>query len=182
MHFLFSFILLFFMILKSSKSNNKRRVSTRRGRHSANPKNLNDSKKYSSPFGDLSWLLWATLSLFLLLSLISWSPQDGGWFQISSREEPINLLGRVGASLSDFMIFCFGLSSFWWVVLFGYITALSFKKNFTITKDKKDYRGKIRVHHNQIKCITNESAMGRIDSDRYHNDILKFFAFFCLRV
>ena len=117
------------MILKSSKSNNKRRVSTRRGRHSANPKNLNDSKKYSSPFGDLSWLLWATLSLFLLLSLISWSPQDGGWFQISSREEPINLLGRVGASLSDFMIFCFGLSSFWWVVLFGYITALSFKKN-----------------------------------------------------
>ena len=119
------------MILKSSKSNNKRRASSRRGRNPANFKNSNDSKNYISPFGDLSWLLWAALCLFLILSLISWSPEDGGWFQISSREEPVNLLGRVGASLSDFMIFCFGLSSFWWVVLFGYLAALSFKKNLT---------------------------------------------------
>ena len=119
------------MILKSSKSNNKRRISTRRGKNSANLKKSKDTSRISSPFLDLSWLLWATLSLFLLLSLISWSPQDGGWFQISSREEPVNLLGRVGASLSDFMIFCFGLSSFWWSILFGYLSVLSFKNNLT---------------------------------------------------
>ncbi len=115
--------------MKSSKLNNKRRATTGRIGSSSNFSKLDDSKKQSSPFGDLSWLVWLAIGMFLLISLLSWSQQDGGWFQISTREEPENLLGRFGASLSDFMIFCFGFSSYWWAILFGYLSVTAFRKN-----------------------------------------------------
>ena len=108
------------MVLRTSKPNNKRRNTQRRGK-SSNLMGPDVSKTESSPIFDFSWLIWATVFLIIFVSLLTWSPQDGGWFQISSREQPENLLGRFGASLSDFMIFCFGFSSIWWPILFGYL-------------------------------------------------------------
>ena len=137
------------MIFRSSNSNNKRRVASRRGKSSSKSTTTHESIKQISPFGDVSWLIWGAISLFLFVSLISWSPQDGGWFQISSREEPVNLLGRVGASLSDFMIFCFGLSSFWWAILFGYLSALALRKNIVTRERDKLKNTELNVNLNR---------------------------------
>ena len=49
--------------------------------------------------------------------MISWSPEDAGWFQQGSRQTPTNLLGRFGAWTADSLLFGFGFSSAWFVVL-----------------------------------------------------------------
>lgn len=150
------------MIFKSSKLNNKRRATPGRVRSSSNPKNFDNPNKPSSPFRDLSWLIWAGVFLFLLVSLISWSPQDDGWFQVSSRENPENLLGRVGAILSDFMIFCFGLSSFWWVILFGYLSIIAFKKNIKtreLEKLKHSGNENLEIDLNNDKNLYSDNAI-----------------------
>ncbi|OUW01013.1 MAG: hypothetical protein CBD16_06005 [Betaproteobacteria bacterium TMED156] len=141
------------------------------------------SKTESSPIFDFSWLIWATVFLIIFVSLLTWSPQDGGWFQISSREQPENLLGRFGASLSDFMIFCFGFSSIWWPILFGYLSILAFKKNLRkremeklknlsseTTKNKKInyefFNSKSSFHHRTIGFLMLLSGSVVIEAQR----------------
>ena len=66
---------------------------------------------------ELRWLGYGLFSLWIFLSLISWSPEDAGWFQQGSRQTPTNLLGRFGAWTADSLLFGFGFSSAWFVVL-----------------------------------------------------------------
>ena len=79
---------------------------------------------------ELAWLIWATLSVLLVLSLLSWSAQDNGWFQAGALTEPSNWLGRVGAWVSDIFFFFFGFSAFWWAGLFALLALLSFQESF----------------------------------------------------
>ena len=58
-------------------------------------------------------------SVWIFLSLISWSAEDAGWFQQGSNVAPSNLLGRFGAWTSDALLFGFGYSSGWFVALSG---------------------------------------------------------------
>jgi len=67
----------------------------------------------------LRWLACAAACIWIFLSLISWSAQDAGWFQQGSQAAPSNLLGRFGAWTSDSLLFGFGFSSGWLVVLMG---------------------------------------------------------------
>ena len=73
----------------------------------------------SSPIADIIWIFWLVLFIIASLSLVSWSADDIGWFQVSSKADPSNLLGRFGAIFADLMVFCFGISSVWLPVLFG---------------------------------------------------------------
>ena len=66
---------------------------------------------------ELRWLGYGAFSVWILLSLVSWSPDDAGWFQQGSRQTPSNLLGRFGAWTADSLLFGFGFSSAWFVVL-----------------------------------------------------------------
>ena len=50
--------------------------------------------------------------LFLLLSFISYSPQDPSWDSVSGNIRPQNLTGRAGAYLSDFCLQFFGIAAF----------------------------------------------------------------------
>lgn len=67
--------------------------------------------------GDVLWILWLALSLLVLLSLLSFSPSDSGWFQTSSALEPHNWFGRLGAALADALLFFAGGSAAWIGVL-----------------------------------------------------------------
>ena len=80
-----------------------------------------DSEKLgqvNSPISDMVWILWLSLFVISFISLLSWTPDDGGWMQLSSKSSPENLLGRAGAIFSDILIFIFGMSSYWIPVLF----------------------------------------------------------------
>ena len=64
------------------------------------------------------WFISLGLCLGLLAILLTYSKGDPAWSH-ASFETPRNLGGRFGAYLADLMLYIFGISAFWWVVLFG---------------------------------------------------------------
>jgi len=50
--------------------------------------------------------------LFLLISLASYSPLDPSWNTATSLAKPVNLMGRVGAVLADFLLQAFGFAAY----------------------------------------------------------------------
>ena len=92
----------------------------------------NDSENLSpvnSPINDMVWILWLSLFAISFISLFSWTPDDGGWMQLSSKSSPENLLGRAGAMFSDILILFFGMSSYWIPVLFASLSISSLKQS-----------------------------------------------------
>ncbi len=57
------------------------------------------------------------LAIFLILSLLTYSRTDPGWSHASAVTKVANWGGKIGAFLSDFMLFIFGFSAWWWCVL-----------------------------------------------------------------
>lgn len=62
------------------------------------------------------WILWV-FALLLTLALISYNPSDPS-FNTSSTQPPTNLLGYIGAHLSDMLIQWVGIASFFPVIVF----------------------------------------------------------------
>ena len=115
------------------------RTKTRRKSRNQNNDSYGSEKvsEASSPINDMVWILWLSLFVISLLSLLTWTPDDGGWMQLSSRSSPENLLGRAGAIFSDILIFIFGMSSYWIPVLFGSLSFSSLKHTIKIRRNMK---------------------------------------------
>ena len=67
---------------------------------------------------EIRWFISLGLCLGLLAILLTYSKADPAWSH-ASFETPSNLGGRFGAYIADLMLYIFGISAFWWVVLFG---------------------------------------------------------------
>ncbi|HUK91141.1 MAG TPA: DNA translocase FtsK 4TM domain-containing protein, partial [Blastocatellia bacterium] len=52
------------------------------------------------------------IAIILLLSLATYSAKDASWNSIGPDHAPSNLIGRLGAHLSDVLLQLFGLASF----------------------------------------------------------------------
>ncbi|MES2830809.1 MAG: DNA translocase FtsK 4TM domain-containing protein [Pseudomonadota bacterium] len=63
------------------------------------------------------WLLMASLVLYLVLILFSYTRSDPGFSFSTGVMKVQNWGGRTGAYLSDLMLFVFGFSAWWWCVL-----------------------------------------------------------------
>ncbi|WP_051282308.1 DNA translocase FtsK [Azovibrio restrictus] len=63
------------------------------------------------------WLLIGALALFLALSLWGYHPGDPGWSHAVGAAVLQNPAGRAGAWISDLLLFLFGFSAWWWIVL-----------------------------------------------------------------
>ncbi len=50
--------------------------------------------------------------LFLLISLVSFNPFDPSWNTATSVAKPLNLMGRTGAALADFLLQAFGFAAY----------------------------------------------------------------------
>ena len=62
------------------------------------------------------WILFAALSICLILVLITYSKADPGWSQSSVVPKIHNIGGRFGAWLADVLLYVFGFSTWWWCV------------------------------------------------------------------
>jgi len=62
-------------------------------------------------------LAFATLALYIVLILLTYSKADPSWSHASAVSRIGNWGGRFGAFASDLMLFVFGLSAWWWCVL-----------------------------------------------------------------
>jgi len=63
------------------------------------------------------WILFAALAAWLTLVLITWSSTDPGWSHSSGSGVVHNRGGYLGAYLSDILLYLFGFSAWWLVVL-----------------------------------------------------------------
>jgi S-DNA-T family DNA segregation ATPase FtsK/SpoIIIE len=86
------------------------------------------------------WLAIVVLALYLALILFTFDKADPGWSHSSSVEHIRNSGGRIGAWLSDILLFVFGLSAWWWVVLCAFVVRWSFRRIENVTAaDRRSY-------------------------------------------
>ncbi|MDR0777535.1 MAG: DNA translocase FtsK 4TM domain-containing protein, partial [Azonexus sp.] len=65
------------------------------------------------------WFGVGALALFLILALSGFHRGDPGWSHAVAASSLHNPAGRAGAYVADLMLYIFGLSAWWWVVLLG---------------------------------------------------------------
>lgn len=67
------------------------------------------------------WLGLVLVGAYLAVILLTYSPQDPSWSQTASNIVTIsNAGGAVGAWISDLLLYLFGFSAWWWVVMSFY--------------------------------------------------------------
>jgi S-DNA-T family DNA segregation ATPase FtsK/SpoIIIE len=63
------------------------------------------------------WIMAVGVALFLAMVLGSYNPADPGWSRTGTSDLIGNAGGAFGAWLSDLLLYLFGASAWWWVVL-----------------------------------------------------------------
>jgi len=64
------------------------------------------------------WFILATITVYLILIFLTYSPVDPGWSHENVVPKLHNLGGRFGASLADSLLYFFGFSA-WWFCIFS---------------------------------------------------------------
>ena len=96
--------------------------------------------KIASLLRESWWLAVVALALYLALVLFTFNKADPGWSHSAVVEQIRNSGGRIGAWLSDILLFVFGLSAWWWVVLCAFVVRWSFRRIESVTSaDRRSY-------------------------------------------
>ena len=86
------------------------------------------------------WFGLVAIALYLLLILITYHPGDPGWSHSVRTAGIRNAGGVVGAYIADLMLYLFGLSAYWWIVLCGALVAWSFRRiEHAVPGDRRSY-------------------------------------------
>lgn len=85
-------------------------------------KNPSFSERTQQLFREAKWIVLALLGLALLSMLVSFDPNDPSFFHAGSDVKEIhNWVGSLGAWVSATLLYVFGLSAYWWVLLCGWV-------------------------------------------------------------
>ena len=74
------------------------------------------------------WLALVGIALYLLLVLVTYQQSDPGWSHSVRTDSVRNAGGMVGAYIADLMLYLFGVSAYWWIVLCGALVAWGFRR------------------------------------------------------
>ena len=86
------------------------------------------------------WLALLAIALYLLLVLVTYDRADPSWSHSASASTIRNAGGVVGAYIADLMLYLFGLSAFWWIVLCGALVAWGFRRIEDVPEsDRRSY-------------------------------------------
>ena len=67
------------------------------------------------------WLAVGAVALFLTMALWGFNKEDAGWSHAIVSHSMHNPAGRAGAWIADLMLYIFGFSAWWWIVLLGLV-------------------------------------------------------------
>jgi|RhiMethySRZTD1v2_1073278.scaffolds.fasta_scaffold13058_4 S-DNA-T family DNA segregation ATPase FtsK/SpoIIIE len=84
--------------------------------------------KIASLLRESGWFALLAVALYLLLVLYTYHKADPGWSHSTGAATVANAGGRVGAWLADVLLYLFGISAYWWVVLCGFLVAWGFRR------------------------------------------------------
>ena len=85
-------------------------------------------EKIGSLLQESRWLGVGAVALFLTMALWGFSKEDPGWSHAIGSASLHNPAGRAGAWIADLMLYIFGLSAWWWIVLLGMFVWWGFRK------------------------------------------------------
>jgi S-DNA-T family DNA segregation ATPase FtsK/SpoIIIE len=86
------------------------------------------------------WFALLGLALYLVLILYTYSKTDPGWSHSTTVDAIHNAGGRVGAWLADVLLYVFGVSAYWWVVLCGVLVWWGFRRiESALEPDRRSY-------------------------------------------
>jgi S-DNA-T family DNA segregation ATPase FtsK/SpoIIIE len=85
-------------------------------------------EKIGSLLQESRWLGVGAIALFLTMALWGFSKEDPGWSHAVGSAILHNPAGRAGAWIADLMLYIFGLSAWWWIVLLGMFVWWGFRK------------------------------------------------------
>jgi S-DNA-T family DNA segregation ATPase FtsK/SpoIIIE len=74
--------------------------------------------RLSRLISEARWIAGAVAFLYFVLILVSYTKTDPGWSHANAVPKIANLGGKMGAWLSDLLLFIFGFSAWWWGVIF----------------------------------------------------------------
>jgi len=85
-------------------------------------------EKIGSLLQESRWLGVGAIALFLTMALWGFNKEDPGWSHAVGATTLHNPAGRAGAWIADLMLYIFGLSAWWWIVLLGMFVWWGFRK------------------------------------------------------
>ena len=86
------------------------------------------------------WLVFLAVALYLLLVLFSFHKGDPGWSHSVAADRIENAGGVIGAYVADLLLFMFGLSAYWTVVLCGSLVLWGFRRIEIVREtDRRSY-------------------------------------------
>ncbi len=74
------------------------------------------------------WFVLIAAALYLALILVTFNRGDPGWSHSVAADRVHNAGGRLGAWIADVMLYLFGVSAFWWVLLLGYAVIWGYRR------------------------------------------------------
>ncbi len=106
------------------------------GRPASNPL----PPKLASLLRESGWLALLAVALYLTLILATFDKADPGWSHSVVVDQVRNSGGRFGAWLADILLFVFGISAWWWVVLCIFAVRWSFRRiESVVAADRRSY-------------------------------------------
>jgi S-DNA-T family DNA segregation ATPase FtsK/SpoIIIE len=96
--------------------------------------------KIASLLRESGWFALLAVALYLALILYTYNKADPGWSHSTAASAVHNAGGRVGAWLSDILLYLFGLSAYWWVIFCAFVVAWGFRNIETVAEgDRRSY-------------------------------------------
>ncbi len=74
------------------------------------------------------WIAIAVIAAYLVLILSTYQRGDPGWSHSVAVDRIHNAGGRVGAYLADLLLYLFGVSAWWWVLLLVYAVVWGYRR------------------------------------------------------
>ncbi|AXF85531.1 DNA translocase FtsK [Ephemeroptericola cinctiostellae] len=112
------------------------------------------SERASQLMREMKWVLFAILGAALLLMLLSYDTKDPAFNHVSSQQITIhNWVGALGAWVADIMLYIFGLSAYWWVVLCGSIIWFGYRRFLHLSLFSTKERGDIQIEESRDKFL-----------------------------
>jgi len=130
------------------------RIQTASPRASRNTRNGPSplQQRLSGLLREARWILFAAMAAWLALVLATWHPGDPGWSHSTSAGGLHNRGGMLGAYLSDILLYLFGFSAWWWVVLLLHRVYAGYRRladQLRVSTNRREVEILPRVHWEQ---------------------------------
>ncbi len=99
--------------------------------HFATSSTLKDAPlpgKIAALLRESRWFVLIAAAAYVALVLATFDRADPGWSHAAARPEIHNAGGRAGAWLADLLLYLFGVSAYWWVLLLVYAVVWGYRR------------------------------------------------------